>query len=1374
MPAAHSRTLFRHSAARLATILLMLAVLAVPAATFAGPVPSEARAVTAAELAELRADLRAIAASQEPPAAPASAERPWALGGPERASVVVELTAPSAIEVYSAASQRGFARAAERAAEQVETVELQQDRVAAALALAAPEAAEIYRVQRVYNGIALSVDPASLERIAAIPGVTAIHPLVPKELDNGAGVPLIGAPGVWAGAGLGATGEGIDIGIIDTGIDYIHTGFGGPGTDAYAANNTLVVNDTYNGAPLFPTAKVVGGYDFAGDDYNAGDPDASTPAPDPDPMDCNGHGSHVAGTAAGYGVNTDGSTFGGPYDGNVPFSTMRIGPGVAPRANLYALRVFGCGGSTNLTDEAIEWATDPNGDGDFSDRLDVINMSLGSSFGSAFDLSAVASDRAAELGVVVVTSAGNSSDTYYITGSPGAATRALSVASSVDAVDVVDGFNVTSASLNGVQAATFSANFNWAASSPLSAALVYDAAYNGCAAATAGQAAAFNGKVVLVDWAPAGSSTFPCGSAVRANNLTAAGAAGVIIASGLPSFDTSISGNAAIRAVYTTYTVGQALKTALGGGAVTIGLSNAYRNAGRFEQPGNIDTLSSFSSRGPRRGDSALKPDITMPGQSIFSVATGTGNAGRSLNGTSMAAPHAAGMMALMRQLRPTWTVEELKALAINTASNDLFTGTNLSGTTYGPGRIGSGRGGAVAAATSQVVAYNAGTSGAVSVSFGFVEVPVGPILTQTRTVRIANKGNAAATYNVEYVGRVDSPGVTITVAPPSVTVPAGGTAEVTVVLSADPSQMKRGARDATVAATALGFNRHWLGEEAGFVQLTSVGVPTLRVPVHAAPRIAATLGAVASGITMPDATGTIPAELAGDGVATAPVASLGDPAEEFSLVSALELQAVSPALTTTGLIGSADISHVGVMSNIAQQATVPNTTVFFGIAAHKPFTLGSAGDTEFDIYIDTNNSGLTINQSGGTVGAEYVLFNWNEGSRTNVGANDVFVSTLANLSTGVTARVGFTNGANANTNTNIFNNNVLVLSVPAASLGLTGASSRINYRVVSFHREATGVVDATGVMTYDVATPGLSAPAVTYLAAAGASNAPQVGYDRARFESAFSRGLLLLHHHNSATAGRAEALLAPVDLAVSLSGPSRLFVGTTGIFTATVSNSSPRAVDNVELNIPLPAGITLADSALVSPTQAGGKPCSVVAGAIDCALGTLGVSGSVSVRLSLAATAPGNVQLAASVTSDAADPSLANNTSALGVTLPGLVVTQSGGTTAVVEGATPDTYTVALGSAPTGDVTVTVTPDARLNLGAGAGAAITLTFTPANWNTPQTVTVAAVQDATVQGTTLSTIAHTATGGGYTGLASANLAVTVSDKFYVNLPLIRK
>src|SRR5207249_6127098 len=100
--------------------------------------------------------------------------------------------------------------------------------------------------------------------------------------------------------------EGIKIGVIDTGIDYTHANFGGPGTPAdYTtahATETAPANPAYFG-PAAP--KVKGGFDFVGDAYNG----SNTPMPDPNPLDCNGHGSHVAGTAAGFGVTSGGATY---------------------------------------------------------------------------------------------------------------------------------------------------------------------------------------------------------------------------------------------------------------------------------------------------------------------------------------------------------------------------------------------------------------------------------------------------------------------------------------------------------------------------------------------------------------------------------------------------------------------------------------------------------------------------------------------------------------------------------------------------------------------------------------------------------------------------------------------------------------------------------------------------------------------------------------------------------------------------------------------------------------------------------------------------------------------------------------------------------
>jgi subtilisin family serine protease len=78
--------------------------------------------------------------------------------------------------------------------------------------------------------------------------------------------------------------------------------------------------------------------------------------PDPNPLDCAGHGSHTSGTAAGFGVTSAGTTFNGHYDATTPGQSFSIGPGVAPLADLYMVRVFGCTGSTNVVVDAIDWA----------------------------------------------------------------------------------------------------------------------------------------------------------------------------------------------------------------------------------------------------------------------------------------------------------------------------------------------------------------------------------------------------------------------------------------------------------------------------------------------------------------------------------------------------------------------------------------------------------------------------------------------------------------------------------------------------------------------------------------------------------------------------------------------------------------------------------------------------------------------------------------------------------------------------------------------------------------------------------------------------------------------------------------------------------
>lgn len=986
----------------------------------------------------------------------------------------------------------------------------------------------IYQTQRVYNGIAMRVDAARLRELAALPGVKAIHPLVTKQLDNNYSVPTINAHQAWQN--FSNAGENIRVGIIDSGIDYLHTDFGGPGT-GYTANDTTKVLPGEG----YPSAKVVGGYDFAGDAYDANstNPAKFNPVPDPDPMDCGGHGSHVAGTVAGYGTNADGTTFSGPYNATTPFSTMDIGPGVAPQAKLYALRVFGCSGSTDLTDQAIEWAVDPNGDGDFSDHLDVINMSLGSSYGSVYDSSAIASDNAAIAGVIVVASAGNSGDTTYITGSPAAATRVISVASSVDPgnINMLDQFRInTPSSIQGLYGSVegSGASTNLKTTGDITA----DVAYNpanllGCSAFTPGY---FTGKIAYVD---RGTCTF----STKVTNAQNAGARAVIVGNNSSAAPIVMALNSAntIPAVMIFQSVGTTIKAQLAASEIVNATLYAtdYRLSLRYDPGANTaltDTLSTFTSRGPRRFDSFLKPDITAPGDTIYSVSNGTGKFGTSMSGTSMAAPHVAGVMALLKFMHPDWSVEEMKALAMNTANNDLYTGQSKTGNMYAPQRVGAGRVDVNAAGQNQVILFNAEDHGAVSVSFGAPEVTA-PV-TVYKTVTLVNKGNLPEIYSPSFDYRNRVNGVTYSLvdmggAPLSIIqIAPGGSTQFKVKMTADPAVMLH-SRETTLSSSQTGLPRYYMAEASGLIVLQpAFGATPLRLPVYAAPRPASTLKSTVSEVTMFPLSGTV--NIPQSGISVNTTSTSPAPVGELALTSAYQLMLTSPNEDLGTLdddlekaIDSADLQYVGVMSDAhlyTNNVADPGALIFFGLATYANWS--SLNDVEFDIYIDVDRDGTD----------DYVLFNYNYG-RASGGSNpeDNCVTVLLELpvaSPAVLTVEEYLNGVSpAIYNTVAFNNNVVALPVYAFDLGLDPADPTFDFYVVTYSREAPAEVDVTDVMTYNPGQLALDTTGgITGVPVWAGANSINVMFDKTLGEP---NDILLLHHHNAnlTTTPRAEVV---------------------------------------------------------------------------------------------------------------------------------------------------------------------------------------------------------------------------------------------------------
>lgn len=1041
-----------------------------------------------------------ISADAEPSLMPASE----AAGRPGLRQYMVELEAPSGIEVLTDASVRGL-RAADVnriTKEHINRLEKAQQSVIQNIKETLDQKAKVlYQVQNVLNGIAVQTDAAGAERIRQLPGVKSVSVMELHERNNSYSVPFIGTPAAWEDYGV--LGDGIKIAVIDSGIDYLHTNFGGPGTPEAYALDTTTLNE------YFPNVKVAGGWDFAGDDYDG----YNEPQPDPNPLDCayelgGGHGTHVAGTIAGYGVNADGTTYRGPYDASMPFDSLRIGPGVAPLAQLYSLRVFGCDGSTGLTVAALDWVVDPNGDGDYSDRMDVVNLSLGSSFGHADDASARAANNAALAGVLLAISAGNSGDVFYISGSPGSATRALTVAAQTDAQDVVDGFRVDApAAIAGMYGGSVGQNYNWAAmAAPVTAPVVYDESNaGGCEAWPAGY---LDGKIVLVDWVPAGYETFPCGSAVRANNATAAGAVGIIMAESGPFLTTAIAGNGAIPSILTNSTAGQAIKSQLDNG-VTVTFSNEWLGTGKITDPSRNDTLASFSSRGPRKGN-ALKPDIAAPGYSIFSAQSGSGSLGVSFNGTSMAAPHMTGVLALLREKNPSWSVEEVKALAMNTAGHDLYADMGQSGARYNQARVGAGRVDVAAAIDNKVVAYSADDPGAVSVSFGAVEV-LGSA-TFERTVKVVNHSGSTVTYRPSVDMTAVIPGLQYSFPDGDVTVPAGRSATFRVRLEADASLM-RATHDPTVAEIQNSRPRQWIPEHTGVILLEPVtpapgATATLRVPVYVTARPAADVSTVEESLTFAGDSGFDVLNMTGTGLATGGFSKY----DYNALVTPFELAHVGSVAT---LDQAADIppsaipavlQYAGITtdSRAVRAAGLPlyQSDLYFGIVAHADWST-PASEVYYVVEVRPKGSSTT-----------YYVYNSRNAVQSG-GSITYYDVMLACVTAGCYTN---TNGLNPEIQSGVFNNNVMIFPVPVTYLGLSNFSTKFDWRVVTEHYYF-GEIDVTPWYEYDYANPGLDFTGgylgqPTYLAEPG--KALPVGYDRAAYEAAESKGILLLHNFNA------------------------------------------------------------------------------------------------------------------------------------------------------------------------------------------------------------------------------------------------------------------
>ncbi len=695
---------------------------------------------------------------------------------------------------------------------------------------------------------------------------------------------------------MGITGKGMKVGILDTGIDYTHAMFGGVGTaEAFKAI------DPAKEATGYPSAKVVGGIDLVGTTYDSASPAFSfrIPKPDMNPLDEGGHGTHVAGTVAGHGDGVD------SYNG------------MAPDALLYGVKVFGAEGSTSdmIVIAGLEFSADPNGDNDLGDQLDVVNLSLGSSYGNPKILYAEALKNLVRGGTVAVISAGNSGPKDYIVGSPGTATEALSVAASIDDGDQNWKFDSSEITVNGETIAVEAVEA--VTTKPIKDAnvegkLVHIGLAN--EELTAEQIAAVKGNVALVD---RGVVTFN----VKVKRAAEAGAIGVVLANHSPGapFRMGTSDPFEIPAIMISLEVGQKVKAAMAEG---FEARIKFQGVIKIEKPELIDQLTDFSSKGPRSIDGYLKPEISAPGNNVISAAMGKGAEVVQMSGTSMAAPHMAGVMALVKQAMVD-KGNDLSALELKNIVMGASKTIGDSAGRYAVSRQGAGRVQADVAAAAQLVASTP------SVSFGEVTIESRKSLRSKFSLKNISGQDLALTVSFEGNEFMTMNSVS------ALAIKKGESAELNLVFNLDSSKM----------------GEFFVREMDGWVKFSIAGVEAYRIPVLA---VAHKLSSVSASQFKVAATSKIDADGA---IATLTLANSSSNAGEAFLFNLVGVDERKP-MALPFMNADCDLQAVGYkIVERADEAGQKQQIVQFAVKTYQPLTTWQACDVS--VLIDSNKDGV-------------------------------------------------------------------------------------------------------------------------------------------------------------------------------------------------------------------------------------------------------------------------------------------------------------------------------------------------------------------------------------------------------------------------------
>jgi len=507
------------------------------------------------------------------------------------------------------------------------------------------------------NGMALELTHAEADKIAALAGVASVRRERILHVHTDAGPQWIGADGLWSGqAGPTTKGEGVVIGVIDTGINPTHPSFAATGADGFTHTNP---GAGYLGLCASGQAacngKLIGIYDYSNEGSNG--------------IDVAGHGSHVSAIAAGNAISAS-------LHGMTANLTRNVS-GVAPHANLIMYKacnakpIDASQGDGTCAESWLVKAIDQA----IVDKVDVINYSIG---GDTVDPYTLLADRSSDAyaffqaraaGIVIAVAAGNEGPGANTLSEPSNAPWVIGVANASHnrrLTNTLTGTTGTGAgsSFNDLVGQGFTAGYG-------PAAVVYAGDHGNalCGKGTSvpsppdgssnpWPAGTFHGEIVICD-----RGTY--GRVEKGFNLMVAGAGGMILANAASDGESTVSDDHYLPAVHLGYQEGQVIKDWAHSYAP---LRSSISGVSAQLDAAFGDVLEASSSRGPYGfSGGVLKPDLTAPGTNILS-ASNTGNGLALMTGTSMASPHVAGSAALVLAAHHDWTPAQVESALIGSA----------------------------------------------------------------------------------------------------------------------------------------------------------------------------------------------------------------------------------------------------------------------------------------------------------------------------------------------------------------------------------------------------------------------------------------------------------------------------------------------------------------------------------------------------------------------------------------------------------------------------------------------------------------------------------------------------------------------------------